>query len=1580
MKKIMTIGFAALGILTCNSWAQQCGNDCPGGPAKCNDCKTKSGGGANPVAAYSGSVNREITDVEIFGGIGEEKLAFRRLTTSRYKPGIPTPLGTGGSWRHNYYWNIIPAGTDQTSGNEIIHIDYPDATEHDFHKETSTSIYLTAVSSTQERVEQLSTDPNQYYLWFPDGRRLAFYKVGSGASATFQQQGLYDRYNNFYAFAWDPIGKCVTSITEPSGRYIQIQYGYIGNFNAVTTTFLYDNPTATTVTVLGDFNAWGNPSGNPMARGPDGLWRATVPVQPQTAYQYKFLVNGSVWISDPRNPNTIPAGGPSTGNNSVVTVTNSDLGTTSSTVPVTFSYTNASANTVSVAGGFNGWNSSQNQLSKSGDTWTVTIYIPQGIYDYKFVVNGGTWVQDPANPYKDPDGYGGYNSRLAVGPYDQAITSINTSDGRSVVYNYSMYGVGGTLYSTLIKASYSDGTQAIYSYDAPSTGSRPTLATANDPRYKGPATRVSYTYQNNGIEGFVSEEKSLVDGTVLTHLDPSSTLHRQLITGPRAINLDFYSGNVNQQLDSLARKTTYTYFDNGWGMLASSTEWDGATQYTTSYELSAQFGNQTKITLPDGKTQLTHYSSDTKPFYADSTTDENGNITTYTLDSNGRRTRIDYPTPTGSAAIYETFTYGGTSTSAFTDANGKSVTLLSSHRLKSGSIETFTYYVLGESGGKRGDLKTKTDAAGHMTTYVYNATGLKISEADDSTPAKTTSYEYNERGQLTKITFPDTKTQLFAYADGYGNRTRATNELGKQWNYLYDQYNRLTDLTDPLNHTTHYAYDLPPSGGCTTCSVENYPTSITLPSGKKTTIEYDTEWQKKKVAVGANTVDAALTQYDYDGVGNLKSVTDPRGNVWNYTYDSRKRRTRESAPVSIGTYTDFGYDGVGNKTSEKRSGDAVATVYTYDVAYRLTQVTDAKGQITKTTYDTGGNMLTLQDPRTDQNNTNIYTFSYDGLNHKLSLTYPDGTTETWTYTNAGNIATYKTRANQTETIGYDARDRETSTSWTDATPGTSKTYFDNGLLKTLSSSVSSLTYAYDDANRLTSEIEQINSDSGAKTVSYGYDSDNNRTSIGYPSGSTVTLGYTNRNQVNNISTTGISAGYTYDLNGNSLTKSLGNTTSASYTWDAANRLTSLDHQKSGTSFVKEDYVYNSVNTRASRAETISGLTKTDAYSYDAIDEVTQVRYNVNGANQDRLVGYNYDAAGNRKDSNGVSGVTDSVNGNTSYSANNQNQYTVIGSLSPTHDSNGNLHSQDGWTYTYDSLNRLTSAATGSTTMTFTYDGRNRCVSRTLNGTVTFFYWDDWNLIEERDASDSLQARYIHGPKLDDLVARIVGNSTYCYHQDALGSTVALTDSSGNAAERYTYDIFGTPTFKDGSGNIVSGSASGNRFLLTGREYVQQIGVYDYRNRAYSPQFGRFFQSDPVSFKADVNLYRYVVNSPANKRDPTGLVPVPCNSDEIAACKSECEGKGDEYVSCQADAGYLFGVAVWRNNACLCKKTMELCRCSCPSGTQIDRKVPKGEPCPPNVQHVVTDWQSDPSGKPVPCRRTETCPCAKIGPA
>jgi len=150
--------------------------------------------------------------------------------------------------------------------------------------------------------------------------------------------------------------------------------------------------------------------------------------------------------------------------------------------------------------------------------------------------------------------------------------------------------------------------------------------------------------------------------------------------------------------------------------------------------------------------------------------------------------------------------------------------------------------------------------------------------------------------------------------------------------------------------------------------------------------------------------------------------------------------------------------------------------------------------------------------------------------------------------------------------------------------------------------------------------------------------------------------------------------------------------------------------------------------------------------------------------------------------------------------------------------------------------------------------------------------NDHNIGSHYASDNTVLARYYHGPVIDELLCRVTETNTVYYHHDGLGSTVALTDSTGNVVESYTYDVYGQSMFWDSTFSLQPSSLQSNRFLFTGREYLADLALYDYRHRFYSPSLGRFLQTDPLRFDAeDVNLYRYVGNAVIGTRDPFGLL-------------------------------------------------------------------------------------------------------------
>jgi len=73
------------------------------------------------------------------------------------------------------------------------------------------------------------------------------------------------------------------------------------------------------------------------------------------------------------------------------------------------------ANTVAVAGDFNGWDVQTHMLKRSkAGWWKTTLKLPPGRYRYRFVVNGEQWSEDPENPIKEANEFDSFNSVLEV--------------------------------------------------------------------------------------------------------------------------------------------------------------------------------------------------------------------------------------------------------------------------------------------------------------------------------------------------------------------------------------------------------------------------------------------------------------------------------------------------------------------------------------------------------------------------------------------------------------------------------------------------------------------------------------------------------------------------------------------------------------------------------------------------------------------------------------------------------------------------------------------------------------------------------------------------------------------------------------------------------------------------------------------------------------------------------------------------------------------------------------------------------------------------------------------------------------
>jgi RHS repeat-associated protein len=821
--------------------------------------------------------------------------------------------------------------------------------------------------------------------------------------------------------------------------------------------------------------------------------------------------------------------------------------------------------------------------------------------------------------------------------------------------------------------------------------------------------------------------------------------------------------------------------------------------------------------------------------------------------------------------------------------------------------------------------------------YSYDALD-RVSGVTDAL-SQSTGFSYNDRGQLTMTTLPSDPvdgirhTIINTYNNtgnnaGNGTLISVTDQLGHMTSYTYDDYRRVKSVTIPrqqqqtngVSYTTNYYYDANGVGDDYTLTNSDV-TWVVLPSGKKTHLLYDDNRRKQSVTVGSGTGDQATTSYAYDNVGNLTVLKLPlqqSGQQWNgkstvTDYDERNRPWRITDALNNATI--INYDQFGRKNKITRPNNQVITYDAFDQMNRVTQSTATAVGTTKYTYYSGSGLLhTMMDPRLVANNsTDNYSYTYDVMGRKTSVTYPADSggfhrSESFWYDAAGRLWLFTNRSALTQTFTYDGLNRMTGFSWSDrGTPSVTFGYDAASRLTNITNidavnntTIATINRSYFDDNLLNSETEDLTAIGGtSKKITYNYDSDGNRSTLTYPGNSwAFTYGYTNRNQLTSIASGNpATVGYLYNLNGD-MTSVWRNapTTTSSYTHDALDRVTHIEHTlfRDARTF---DYDYDSVGNRKwMKREDRSG----DVYGYDLKDQVIGCWLDIMDpdiqAPPDQTI--YYDGAGN------LIGFSP-YQWQQSYTTNNLNQYTQrytvgqgtsratptprprgtpvprptpTGQQAATYDNTGNISiGFDGSTYVHDAQNRLTWDATpNSGTMLFEYDGLNRQVSRRIgtNGARTFSVWDGWDLIEEYQSGNNVTARYLYGP--NGLVKNLLnGNS---YFQDGSGSTSYVTDNTGQLLEFYLYDLQGTPTFYDANGNPLNPNqtAIGVRHLFTGQQWYQELGLYDLRNRFYSPDIGRFLQPDAIGFNGDAtNLYRYCGNNPVSGgADPLGMYAVP----------------------------------------------------------------------------------------------------------
>ncbi|MHB8844940.1 MAG: RHS repeat-associated core domain-containing protein [Nitrospirota bacterium] len=277
---------------------------------------------------------------------------------------------------------------------------------------------------------------------------------------------------------------------------------------------------------------------------------------------------------------------------------------------------------------------------------------------------------------------------------------------------------------------------------------------------------------------------------------------------------------------------------------------------------------------------------------------------------------------------------------------------------------------------------------------------------------------------------------------------------------------------------------------------------------------------------------------------------------------------------------------------------------------------------------------------------------------------------------------------------------------------------------------------------------------------------------------------------------------------------------------------------------------------------------------------------------------------------------------------------------PTYDNNGNiqaindtLDSTKNKSFTYDALDRLWTASTGTWSFTWGYDGvGNRQIengnsytyvagSNKLNsanglsygydnngntaaeGAREFVYNQNQRLIRVTD-SGVTKGEYTYNGN-GQRVKKVAGGVTTIFHYNLNGQIIAESNSSGTITAEYVYlngqplakmegastyyyhnDHLGTPQKMTDSSGVVRWSADHkpfgeinittnditNNLRFPGQYYDAETGNnYNYF-RDYNPVIGNYIEADPIGIQGGMNhVYGYAMANPLRFIDLNGLL-------------------------------------------------------------------------------------------------------------
>ena len=1088
------------------------------------------------------------------------------------------------------------------------------------------------------------------------------------------------------------------------------------------------------------------------------------------------------------------------------------------------------------------------------------------------------------------------NGRSLQFGYDAASRIVKLLDPASGVYRY-VYDASNNLASV----TYPDGKNKTYWYGESAYTSGANLPNAltgitdeNGVRY------ITYTYDSTGraigevLAGNVGSNQLAFGTNSTTLTDPLGTPYTytfQTLLGvtkstgvsqppgagcsasSSSITYDA-NGNIATRTDFNNNLTTYTY-DLTRNLETKRVEASGKPESRT---ISTAWHNYWRLPLKVAEPQkLTTwaYNGDAGAYCAPTTASVPGsNGVAQPIGVVCQRTEQATTDINGSLGFTAT-TIGTPRTWSYTYNSAGQVLTLDGPRTDVIDRTTLAYYSDTTATHTQGDLATLTNALGHVTQFAtYDKAGRPLTFTDPNTV--TTTLTYWPRGWLKSRSLGG-QTTTYDY-DDVGQLTRLTLGDGSHTDYTYDAAHRLTAIADTLGNAVDYTLD--PAGNITHTAWKNPDASL----AKSSTAQYDALGRPQTLTDGLSH---ATTQ-TFDANGNLTGVTDPKIQSSTRTWDALNRPTRlTDAASGITTATWNGLDHLSGLTAPNNA----ATTYVRDGLGNIKSENSADRGTTSATYDDAGNLKTRTDAR-----GLVANLTYDALNRPLTETYPaTGQSVSYTWDSAAGCANGSGRlCRVTDSLGsttyaYDPRGNRVSET-------------------RVIGSVSLVTqYSYDAADRLVTLITP-----GGKLIGLSRDSGGRIQSVSAPvAGASVALAQNIQTNVLGETTAqtlgnGVTETRSFDAAGQADSSSVaggggGGGPGGSGEvptlpeWGAillGLLLFGIGYRQrriGGGGLPPSSF--GSVLLALALVSALAGLPAPaqadEALSYDANGNIVE-RIGPSGTTTygyDRLDRLNseagpqqtqtltYDANGNR--------LSD-ASGTHSYTPISDRQVTIAGQTVSL-DAAGYITQARGLGFVWDAAGQLKEVRQGSPTGTllasYAYDGYGRRIRKVTTasapqGAATVLYLYDLNdrLLMEADAAGTPLVTYVWR---DDIPVSLIVNGspeTVLYLEtDHLNTPRAARNQQKAVVWRWESDAFGSTLANEDPGNTGTKTTINLRF--PGQYFDRESGLHYNMARYYDPKIGRYMSSDPIGLAGGLNTYSYVSANPLGATDPLGLFEV-----------------------------------------------------------------------------------------------------------